>query len=108
MNQTVMENNLPPHAELGAANGSAPAPLKLIADCLDHGRMAWKIWAEHWRTNAAYGNGQPQIHPAHAKVISDFDAVIETVKKLRWPTVSSASLPSNREKARRPEPAQGS
>ena len=84
-----MENNASTPAELSAANGSAPAALKLIADCLDHGRMAWKIWAEHWRTNPAYGNGQPQIHPTHANLISDFDAAIEAVEKL---SVQSADV----------------
>jgi hypothetical protein len=61
---------------------SDSSELKLVIDCLDNGKMAWKIWAEHWRQNPAYGNGQPEIHETHAKIIADFERAIDAAKRL--------------------------
>jgi hypothetical protein len=56
-----------------APDGLAPRICSpLLGRVLDKGEMQWEMWAEIWRTSLAYGNGQPEIHPTHAKVIAEF------------------------------------
>jgi hypothetical protein len=52
------------------------AQIKEIVACLQDGRMQWIMWADSWRRDLAYGNGQPEIHPTHAGVIARFDKAL--------------------------------
>ena len=50
-----------------------------IREALETGLLAWEMWANHWRTSPAYGDGQPVNHPTQQAEIDKIKAAIATI-----------------------------